>query len=252
MGSQVPSVSAQVTPTAAGAVRQGSAERSSYRLPRRRTRPFRVIPLFHTTVRIRNARPSPARPPSVARRVSGRRSLCKRVCSRWLGTSPKEDASLLSKYPHVNADELHSPSRRFQAVLVKSKGVASDAMQVKGWDFDKVRPRHVPRCWLLPPGTARRAAGAVFRQGLPLCLQGRDLDGILEAMYTTGYQATSFGQAMREVNRMINWRLSDEAPPESGWEDPYTDPAVRERTGCRIFLGFTSNLISSGEPGGSG
>lgn len=44
-----------------------------------------------------------------------------------------------------------------------------DTPPVKGWDFNK----------------------------------GRDLDGILESFYTTGFQATSFGQAVNEVNRMV-------------------------------------------------
>lgn len=75
--------------------------------------------------------------------------------------------------------------------------------------------------------------------------KGRDLDGIMEAMMTTGFQATAFAQAIAEVNRMIKWRLSDE--PITPDTDPvYTDPAVRSNTRAMIFLGYTSNLISSG------
>jgi deoxyhypusine synthase len=41
------------------------------------------------------------------------------------------------------------------------------------------------------------------------------------------------------------WRLSDE--PITGNEpDEYQDPLVRENTRCKVFLGYTSNLISSG------
>lgn len=79
-------------------------------------------------------------------------------------------------------------------------------------------------------------------------MQGRDLDGIMDAMLTTGYQATSFGQCIEQVNKMINWRLGDEPVPADGYNEPYDDPARREKTGCKIFLGFTSNLISSGNP----
>jgi deoxyhypusine synthase len=41
------------------------------------------------------------------------------------------------------------------------------------------------------------------------------------------------------------WRLSDEpiSPDES---DEYANPEVRAQTRCDIFLGYTSNLISSG------
>ena len=41
------------------------------------------------------------------------------------------------------------------------------------------------------------------------------------------------------------WRLSDEEPT-SEEADEYLDPKVRENTRCNVFLGYTSNLISSG------
>ncbi|KAJ3525345.1 hypothetical protein NM688_g8413 [Phlebia brevispora] len=41
------------------------------------------------------------------------------------------------------------------------------------------------------------------------------------------------------------WRLSDE-PIHEDESDNYRDPEVRARTKCNIFLGYTSNLISSG------
>jgi deoxyhypusine synthase len=41
------------------------------------------------------------------------------------------------------------------------------------------------------------------------------------------------------------WRLSDDPiPPDES--DEYLDPTVRAETRCKIFLGYTSNLISSG------
>ena len=47
------------------------------------------------------------------------------------------------------------------------------------------------------------------------------------------------------VALQIDWRLSDE--PVGPNEDPkYNDPAVRGQVRSKIFLGFTSNLISSG------
>ena len=71
------------------------------------------------------------------------------------------------------------------------------------------------------------------------------LDGVLETMLTTGFQATNLGLAIEEINRMRRWRLSDEpvkstAPPE------LRNPEVRARTKATIFLSFTSNMISSG------
>ena len=41
------------------------------------------------------------------------------------------------------------------------------------------------------------------------------------------------------------WRLSDE-PIAEDESEAYRDPEVRKQTKCNIFLGYTSNLISSG------
>ncbi|GBG80939.1 hypothetical protein CBR_g31495 [Chara braunii] len=72
-----------------------------------------------------------------------------------------------------------------------------------------------------------------------------DYDALLQAMLTTGFQASHFGRAVQEVNRMISWRLSDEAV-EPDCSPEHRDPAVRSSVKSKIFLGFTSNLISSG------
>lgn len=47
--------------------------------------------------------------------------------------------------------------------------------------------------------------------------------------------------ALRKIDR----RLSHEAPTEDCGEEE-RNPAYRESVGCKIFLGFTSNLVSSG------
>jgi deoxyhypusine synthase len=57
-----------------------------------------------------------------------------------------------------------------QAVLVKSETMPDDAPTVRGWDFS----------------------------------DGADLDGIMAAMLTSGFQATALGQAVNEVNRMVS------------------------------------------------
>lgn len=44
---------------------------------------------------------------------------------------------------------------------------------------------------------------------------------------------------------MIHWRLSDEEYDESH-ADEFRDPELRKRTKCTIFLGYTSNMVSSG------
>lgn len=67
-------------------------------------------------------------------------------------------------------------------------------------------------------------------------------------------QATNFGLAVDEINRMLAWRLSDEPPApcpdgivEGSEEDTeIRDPAERAKVKTTIFLGCTSNLISAG------
>lgn len=45
---------------------------------------------------------------------------------------------------------------------------------------------------------------------------------------------------------MIKWRLSDEPLDKEKESDDYFDIEVRKKTKCTIFLGYTSNMISSG------
>nr|CAR31338.1 homospermidine synthase [Phalaenopsis amabilis] len=73
---------------------------------------------------------------------------------------------------------------------------------------------------------------------------GLDITGLLNSLVSTGFQATNLGEAMEVVNQMISWRLADEEVAGDGSEE--TDRAFRESVKCKIFLGFTSNLISSG------
>jgi hypothetical protein len=43
----------------------------------------------------------------------------------------------------------------------------------------------------------------------------------------------------------LDWRLSHEKPSED-CDEAELDPKYRESVKCKIFLGFTSNLVSSG------
>ncbi|KAJ3768953.1 Deoxyhypusine synthase [Lentinula raphanica] len=79
------------------------------------------------------------------------------------------------------------------------------------------------------------------------------LQDFLHSYTRIGFQATSLGNAIDIVDRMASfggymhrkWRLSDE--PLADDEDPdYCDPDVRSKIKCNVFLGYTSNLISSG------
>ena len=45
---------------------------------------------------------------------------------------------------------------------------------------------------------------------------------------------------------MIFWRLSDEKIVPERDSDEFLDPEFRKKHRCTIFLGYTSNMISSG------
>ncbi|CAD5216536.1 unnamed protein product [Bursaphelenchus xylophilus] len=94
------------------------------------------------------------------------------------------------------------------AVLVPSEEPTEDAIPVKGYDFN----------------------------------HGIDYNKILESYLYTGFQATHFGKSVEVINKMIACRRKD----FSGFESSFAYPEGRKKTGCTIFLGYTSNLVTSG------
>ncbi|XP_033946035.1 deoxyhypusine synthase [Pseudochaenichthys georgianus] len=94
-----------------------------------------------------------------------------------------------------------------KAVLKPSCELPEDTLKIRGYDFN----------------------------------QGVDLQAVMDSFITTGFQASSLGLAIQEINQMIEKRLE---PVEEG-EGKETDE-YRSKAGCTIFLGYTSNLISSG------
>ncbi|KAK1420630.1 hypothetical protein QVD17_22375 [Tagetes erecta] len=74
---------------------------------------------------------------------------------------------------------------------------------------------------------------------------GVNYSQILKSLFFTGFQATNLGDAIETVNQMLEWRLSHEEITEDCSEEE-KNPTYRESVRCKIFLGFTSNLISSG------
>ncbi|KAJ7904489.1 Deoxyhypusine synthase [Mycena olivaceomarginata] len=103
------------------------------------------------------------------------------------------------------------PAGASDAILLPSAPIPDDAVSVQGPNFDS----------------------------------SFSLQDFLKSYERIGFQATSLGRAINIVNNMRKWRLSDDpiSPDES---DEYLDPTVRAETRCKIFLGYTSNLISSG------
>ncbi|KAL6885939.1 hypothetical protein ACP4OV_010200 [Aristida adscensionis] len=98
-----------------------------------------------------------------------------------------------------------------------------------------------------------RIAGADFDDA------GLGLAGLLASLASTGFQASNLGDAIDVVNQMascspsllclippkLEWRLSHDKPSEDCCEAEL-DSEYRESVKCKIFLGFTSNLVSSG------
>ncbi|KAI3876299.1 hypothetical protein MKX03_001546 [Papaver bracteatum] len=75
--------------------------------------------------------------------------------------------------------------------------------------------------------------------------QGVDYSELIKSMVSTGFQATNLGEAIEVVNHMINWTLSDE-PLAEDYSEEEKELSYRQAVRCKVFLGFTSNLISSG------
>ncbi|CAJ2677661.1 unnamed protein product [Trifolium pratense] len=76
--------------------------------------------------------------------------------------------------------------------------------------------------------------------------RGVDYDQLLESMLTTGFQASNLGDAIETVNQMLDWSLFDELVAEDCNDEKERDLDYRKSVICKVFLGFTSNLISSG------
>nr|XP_046271346.1 deoxyhypusine synthase-like [Scatophagus argus] len=95
----------------------------------------------------------------------------------------------------------------------------------------------------------------IYRKTVPLSedavkVQGYDFNlgvnhrALLQSYINTGFQATNFGLAVQQINSMIEMRQQPvKAVNGSVEEDPSDCPCLMS---CIIFLGYTSNLISSG------
>uniref|UniRef100_A0A3Q3W477 deoxyhypusine synthase n=1 Tax=Mola mola TaxID=94237 RepID=A0A3Q3W477_MOLML len=103
----------------------------------------------------------------------------------------------------------HAPSIAMEAVLKSSCDLPEDMPKIRGYDFN----------------------------------QGVDIQAVLESYINTGFQASKLGLAIQEINHMIEKRL-EPVQPDEGKE--CKDSVDAPKSGCTIFLGYTSNLISSG------
>ncbi|KAF9216300.1 hypothetical protein BGZ59_010263 [Podila verticillata] len=106
------------------------------------------------------------------------------------------------------------PDSTQAAVFVQSTEMPKDSIVIKGPDFN----------------------------------QTLSLDALLSTYISSGFQASAMGKAIEIINEMRSWRLADDPLPEKTEDlDPeLLDPAYRASVKCKIFLGYTSNLVSSG------
>lgn len=89
--------------------------------------------------------------------------------------------------PRVSSDKLSW----FMQVLIGSDPMPEGSETIKGYDFN----------------------------------EGVDYHALLSSFSRTGFQATNFGKAVDEVNRMRTWRLSDE-PIADDEDEELKDPKV--------------------------
>lgn len=74
--------------------------------------------------------------------------------------------------------------------------------------------------------------------------QGVNYEALLATYKHSGFQATNFGKAVDEINRMIEARsVSLEDEQKDSYED---DEFIKRKNSCTIFFGYTSNMVSSG------
>lgn len=86
--------------------------------------------------------------------------------------------------------------------------------------------------------TSAKVVGYDFNRGI-------NYDAILDSFATSGFQAMNLGKAMTEVDRMLSWSLADE-PVAEDEEEEFVPIEARRRVRTKIWLSYTSNLISCG------
>lgn len=73
--------------------------------------------------------------------------------------------------------------------------------------------------------------------------EGINYENLLKTYKTSGFQSTNFGLAVEEINRMIECR---NLPLTKEIFEADEDHFACIKNNCTIFLGYTSNIVSSG------
>lgn len=100
------------------------------------------------------------------------------------------------------------------------------------------KPQYIYRKTVPVPEDTLRVQGYDFNQGV-------DHRALLQSFLNTGLQATNVGLAIQQINSMIERRQQPMKAMNGSDDDEntWTCPCL---SSCTIFLGYTSNLISSG------
>ncbi|CEG47554.1 deoxyhypusine synthase [Plasmopara halstedii] len=111
---------------------------------------------------------------------------------------------------HSNSPSV--PQVAQNAVLMRSEDLEGKCARVRGYDFN----------------------------------EGVNYEKLMQSYVTMGYQGTNLGEAIEEIKRMRQWRLADDPVSPDEHDEERKDPQFRKKIKTKIFLGYTSNLISSG------
>lgn len=128
---------------------------------------------------------------------------------------------------------------------------------------DVHKPNYIYRQTVPIPEDTPKVRGYDFNQGV-------DHQALLQSFYNTGFQATSFGLAVNQINMMVRWKgfftvvvrhlkntqniifpskqikkRNETLGADNKSVDGHSS-ACPCQNNCTIFLGYTSNLISSG------
>eukprot|EP00186_Timspurckia_oligopyrenoides_P005086 CAMPEP_0182443024 /NCGR_PEP_ID=MMETSP1172-20130603/1871_1 /TAXON_ID=708627 /ORGANISM="Timspurckia oligopyrenoides, Strain CCMP3278" /LENGTH=345 /DNA_ID=CAMNT_0024638173 /DNA_START=139 /DNA_END=1173 /DNA_ORIENTATION=- len=101
-----------------------------------------------------------------------------------------------------------------------------------------VRSDHIHNGYFdTPKSNIVRGVDFNIAMGTNAVSHGELLDKIVSSYSNVGFQATNFGRAVEVVNKMISWK-----PDVQMIQDENENGGTK----CTIFLGYTSNLVSSG------
>ncbi|VDK52898.1 unnamed protein product [Gongylonema pulchrum] len=100
------------------------------------------------------------------------------------------------------------------------------------------------------------AQSCVFKKSVPLPAgsieikgydfnEGIDYDSLLNSYLSTGFQASHMAQAVQQINGMLSAR-EEHFDCGDGADGTFPYPPGKRKNACTIFLGYTSNLVTSG------